>query len=185
MRYAPAPSGVCRSDTWDGRQKYSSLDLQPHLKRQRRIWLSATRLTRTICSQVRNQLFSRPAATRSFLAACKWCGESGTLVRGPGCCRSSIEETPMRKLIVPALAALLATSSFALAQSGNAGTARTGTGTSTTGISGGSDPGITDRNAAQESTSKGDRAGSGTPGSRTTGAGLSPSDRATGSKSGN
>ena len=91
----------------------------------------------------------------------------------------------MRKLIVPALAALLATSSFALAQSGNgnAGSARTGT--STTGISGGSDPGITNRDAAQDSTSKGDRAGSGTPGSRTTGAGMSPSDRATGSKSGN
>jgi hypothetical protein len=99
----------------------------------------------------------------------------------------------MKRIIVAALATLLATSSFAFAQSGSTGAVGTGTGStgavgtgtgSTTGMSGGSDPGITDRQPAQETPSRGDRAGSGTPGSRTTGAGMSPSDRATGSKSG-
>jgi hypothetical protein len=88
----------------------------------------------------------------------------------------------MKKLTVAVLAALLATSSLAFAQTGTAGAA--GTRTTTTGTSRGSDPGITNRNAAQDSSSAGDRAGAGTPGTRTTGAGMSPSDRATGSKSG-
>jgi hypothetical protein len=87
----------------------------------------------------------------------------------------------MKKLTVIALAVVLTTSSFAFAQT--ATTSATGTGT--TGTSGRSDPGINDRNAAQQTPSKGDMAGSGTPGTRTTGAGMSPSDRATGTKSGN
>jgi hypothetical protein len=88
----------------------------------------------------------------------------------------------MRKLIVPALAALLATSSFAFAQTGSPGTQ--GPGSSTTGQSGRVDPGITDRNAPQGSVTRGDSAGSGTPGTRSTGAGIAPSDRATGADSG-
>jgi hypothetical protein len=89
----------------------------------------------------------------------------------------------MKKVIVAAVAAVVATTSLALAQTGSTGTA--GTTTTTKGTSRGADPGITDRNAAQDSPSAGDKAGSGTPGTRTTGAGMAPSDRASGSKSGN
>jgi hypothetical protein len=91
----------------------------------------------------------------------------------------------MKKLIVPALAALLATSSFAFAQTGSTGTAPMEPSTTTTTTTGAvRDPGVNDRNARQESVTRGDSAGSGTPGSRTTGAGISPSDRATGADSG-
>ena len=89
----------------------------------------------------------------------------------------------MKKLIVPALAALIATSSFAFAQTGSTGTTRMEPSTTTT--SGAArDPGVNDQNPRQESVTRGDSAGSGTPGSRTTGAGISPSDRATGADSG-
>ena len=87
----------------------------------------------------------------------------------------------MKTLTVIALAAVLTTSSFAFAQTGT--TSATGTGT--TGVSGRSDPGIDNQKPAQQNSSKGDMAGVGTPGTRTTGAGMSPSDRATGTKSGN
>jgi hypothetical protein len=89
----------------------------------------------------------------------------------------------MKILTVIALAAVLTTSSFAFAQTGT--TSATGAGTGSTGVSGRSDPGIDNQKPAQQNSSKGDMAGSGTPGTRTTGAGMSPSDRATGTKSGN
>jgi hypothetical protein len=91
----------------------------------------------------------------------------------------------MKKLSIAALAALLATSSMAFAQTASTGPAVTGT-TNTTGAAArGSDPGVTDRNAAQDSpTAAETRLGSGTPGNSTTGAGIAPSDRAVGSKSG-
>ena len=94
----------------------------------------------------------------------------------------------MRKIIAVA-AFILATSSIATAQTGTTtGTSSSGSTTttapaaSTTGGPGDiADP---TRKGAEPSPSAADRGGSGTPGTRTTGAGMQPSDRAMGGKSG-
>jgi hypothetical protein len=101
----------------------------------------------------------------------------------------------MNKIIVAMVAALLTTSSLAFGQTvGGDGVSSQGAATSSgataggsTGMSAGSSgTGIADpsRAGAEPTPRTGEMAGSGTPGSRTTGAGTSPSDRVTGSKSG-
>ena len=92
-------------------------------------------------------------------------------------------------LVVAAFTASIAASSFAFAQSTGGGAAGAGT-AGTAGTAGMSDQ-TTGHDMTDPSTSRtrnseptADRGGSGTPGSRTTGAGMAPNDRATGSKSG-
>ena len=96
----------------------------------------------------------------------------------------------MKKIIAIVSFGVLATASMAMAQTGStSGTSSSGAAMTT--APGASTPGgpgdIADptRRGVEQSPSAADRGGSGTPGTRTTGAGMQPSDRAMGSKSGN
>jgi hypothetical protein len=95
----------------------------------------------------------------------------------------------MKKIIAAAALGILATSSIAMAQTGTT-TGTSSSGSATTNAPGASTTGgagdIADptRRGVERSPSAGHRGGSGTPGTRTTGAGMQPSDRAMGSKSG-
>lgn len=96
----------------------------------------------------------------------------------------------MNKIATLSILTLLATSSIAVAQTGGT-TGTSSSGSATTSAPGGSTAGGTgdiadpSRRGAEQSPSAGDRGGSGTPGTRTTGAGMQENDRAMGSKSGN
>jgi hypothetical protein len=85
-------------------------------------------------------------------------------------------------VVATVLTVLVVTSSAAIAQTSTpSGTASEGGATTGTGR----DIADPTRHGAEQPPSAGDRAGSGAPGTRTTGAGMQESDRAMGSKSGN
>ena len=97
----------------------------------------------------------------------------------------------MNKIIIATIAAFLATSSVAVGQtvggdSVSSQGAATGSGGTVRGSAGSSGTEIADPNivGAEPTPRTGEMEGSGTPGSRTTGAGMAPSDRTMGTKSG-